>query len=160
VENAGPDGGAAPSPTTSRSAGPIPIPHGDLVGCVAHLTNDLASWSVITGAEKGAIQSCAAQAEAPRAMAGYVKDGLSLTPNLAQTGTAFLRIDRDAAYRDDQITFAQPRFFALATRKQLLSSRRRLLDRWTGGLLDLAVCRHQRGLVSGDSLSGFLYPHQ
>ncbi len=39
--------------------------HGDFVSCVAHLTNDLKKAGVITGQEKGAIQSCAAQADIP-----------------------------------------------------------------------------------------------
>jgi len=39
--------------------------HGQFVSCVAHLTNDLKKAGVITGQEKGAIQSCAAQANLP-----------------------------------------------------------------------------------------------
>ena len=39
--------------------------HGSFVSCVAHLTNDLKKARIITGAEKGAIQSCAAQASIP-----------------------------------------------------------------------------------------------
>jgi hypothetical protein len=39
--------------------------HGDFVNCVAHLLNDLKNSGVITGQQKGAIQSCAAQADIP-----------------------------------------------------------------------------------------------
>lgn len=39
--------------------------HGQFVSCVAHLTNDLKRAGVITGQQKGAIQSCAAQANIP-----------------------------------------------------------------------------------------------
>ncbi|HEV8578806.1 MAG TPA: PA domain-containing protein [Thermoanaerobaculia bacterium] len=39
--------------------------HGGFVSCVAHLTNDLKKAGVITGAQKGAIQSCAGQASIP-----------------------------------------------------------------------------------------------
>ncbi|MBI3247763.1 MAG: hypothetical protein HYZ50_14765 [Deltaproteobacteria bacterium] len=39
--------------------------HGRFVSCVAHLTNGLKKAGVITGQEKGAIQSCAAQANLP-----------------------------------------------------------------------------------------------
>ena len=39
--------------------------HGDFVSCVAALTNSLKKAGVITGAQKGLIQSCAAQAEIP-----------------------------------------------------------------------------------------------
>ncbi|MDH3602705.1 MAG: thrombospondin type 3 repeat-containing protein, partial [Candidatus Tectomicrobia bacterium] len=39
--------------------------HGQFVSCVAHLTNDLKKAGIITGQEKGAIQSCAAQANIP-----------------------------------------------------------------------------------------------
>jgi len=39
--------------------------HGEFVSCVAKLTNDLKKDGVITGKEKGAIQSCAAQADIP-----------------------------------------------------------------------------------------------
>lgn len=39
--------------------------HGDFVSCVAHLTNDWIAAGLITGKEKGAIQSCAAQANIP-----------------------------------------------------------------------------------------------
>jgi hypothetical protein len=39
--------------------------HGGFVNCVAHLTNDLNQDGIITGQEKGAIQSCAAQADIP-----------------------------------------------------------------------------------------------
>jgi hypothetical protein len=39
--------------------------HGEFVSCVAHLTNDLKKEGAITGKEKGAIQSCAAQADIP-----------------------------------------------------------------------------------------------
>jgi len=39
--------------------------HGGFVSCVAHLTNSLKKAGVITGAEKGLIQSCAAQADIP-----------------------------------------------------------------------------------------------
>lgn len=40
--------------------------HGKFVSCVAHLTNELKKDGVITGKEKGAIQSCAAQANLPQ----------------------------------------------------------------------------------------------
>lgn len=39
--------------------------HGKYVSCTSHLTNDLKKGGVITGAEKGAITSCAAQADIP-----------------------------------------------------------------------------------------------
>lgn len=39
--------------------------HGKYVSCVAQLTNDLKKAGIITGAEKGAITSCAAQANLP-----------------------------------------------------------------------------------------------
>ena len=39
--------------------------HGKFVSCVADLTNRLRSEGIITGKEKGAIQSCAAQANIP-----------------------------------------------------------------------------------------------
>ena len=39
--------------------------HGKFVSCVAHLTNDLKKAGIISGEEKGAIQSCAAQANIP-----------------------------------------------------------------------------------------------
>lgn len=39
--------------------------HGQFVRCVSHLTNDLKKAGVITGAEKGAIMSCAGQADIP-----------------------------------------------------------------------------------------------
>lgn len=39
--------------------------HGDFVSCVAHLTNSLKEAGILTGKEKGAIQSCAAQADIP-----------------------------------------------------------------------------------------------
>ena len=39
--------------------------HGQFVSCVAELTNSLKRDGVITGLEKGAIQSCAAQADIP-----------------------------------------------------------------------------------------------
>jgi hypothetical protein len=39
--------------------------HGGFVSCVAHLTNDLKKDGVISGAQKGAIQSCAGQASIP-----------------------------------------------------------------------------------------------
>ena len=39
--------------------------HGHFVSCVAHLTQVLKKAGVISGAEKGAIQSCAAQAQIP-----------------------------------------------------------------------------------------------
>ena len=41
------------------------IDHGDFVSCVAHLTNDWKAAGLITGREKGAIQSCAAQSNIP-----------------------------------------------------------------------------------------------
>ena len=39
--------------------------HGGFVSCVSHLTNDLKEAGTITGQQKGAIQSCAAQAKNP-----------------------------------------------------------------------------------------------
>lgn len=39
--------------------------HGEFVSCVAHLTNNLKRAGTITGQQKGAIQSCAAQADIP-----------------------------------------------------------------------------------------------
>ena len=39
--------------------------HGNFVSCVSKLTNDLKKSGIITGQEKGAIQSCAAQANIP-----------------------------------------------------------------------------------------------
>ena len=39
--------------------------HGGFVSCVAHLTSDLKKAGVITGKEKGAIQSCTGQADIP-----------------------------------------------------------------------------------------------
>jgi concanavalin A-like lectin/glucanase superfamily protein len=39
--------------------------HGQFVSCVAHVTNDLKKAGTITGLQKGAIQSCAAQAAMP-----------------------------------------------------------------------------------------------
>ena len=39
--------------------------HGGFVSCVAHLTNDLRNAGIITGAQKGAIQRCAAHADIP-----------------------------------------------------------------------------------------------
>ena len=39
--------------------------HGDFVSCVAKVTNALKKAGVITGAQKGLIQSCAAQADIP-----------------------------------------------------------------------------------------------
>jgi hypothetical protein len=39
--------------------------HGSFVSCVADLTNELKTAGVITGQQKGAIQSCAAQADIP-----------------------------------------------------------------------------------------------
>jgi hypothetical protein len=39
--------------------------HGQFVSCVSHLTNDLKKAGTITGQQKGAIQSCAAQAHIP-----------------------------------------------------------------------------------------------
>ena len=39
--------------------------HGKFVSCVAHYTNDLKKNGTITGAQKGAIQSCAGQADIP-----------------------------------------------------------------------------------------------
>jgi hypothetical protein len=39
--------------------------HGKFVSCVAKLTNELKKVGIITGKEKGAIQSCAAQADIP-----------------------------------------------------------------------------------------------
>ena len=39
--------------------------HGHFVSCVSHLTNNLKNAGTITGPQKGAIQSCAAQANIP-----------------------------------------------------------------------------------------------
>ena len=39
--------------------------HGQFVSCVSHVTNDLKKAGTITGQQKGAIQSCAAQAHIP-----------------------------------------------------------------------------------------------
>ncbi len=39
--------------------------HGQFVSCVSHMLNDLKKKGIITGAQKGAIQSCAAQADIP-----------------------------------------------------------------------------------------------
>lgn len=39
--------------------------HGGYVSCIAHLTNQLVSSSIITGAQKGSIQSCAARSNIP-----------------------------------------------------------------------------------------------
>jgi hypothetical protein len=39
--------------------------HGNFVSCVAHLTNDLKKDGLISGSDKGAIQSCAAQSSIP-----------------------------------------------------------------------------------------------
>jgi hypothetical protein len=39
--------------------------HGQFVSCIAHLTNALKKAGTITGQQKGAIQSCAAQADIP-----------------------------------------------------------------------------------------------
>ena len=39
--------------------------HGKFVSCVSHLTNDLKKAGIITGAQKGAIQSCAGGANIP-----------------------------------------------------------------------------------------------
>jgi hypothetical protein len=39
--------------------------HGSFVSCVAHLTNDLKKAGVISGSQKGAIQSCAGGANIP-----------------------------------------------------------------------------------------------
>ena len=39
--------------------------HGEFVSCVAHLTNALKQEKIITGKEKGKIQSCAANADIP-----------------------------------------------------------------------------------------------
>jgi YVTN family beta-propeller protein len=39
--------------------------HGQYVSCVAQVTNDLKGADIITGKDKGAIQSCAAQADIP-----------------------------------------------------------------------------------------------
>jgi hypothetical protein len=39
--------------------------HGEFVSCVAHLTDDLRNAGIITGRQKGAIQSCAGQADIP-----------------------------------------------------------------------------------------------
>jgi hypothetical protein len=39
--------------------------HGAFVSCVAHLTNDLKGAGVISGSQKGSIQSCAGGAHIP-----------------------------------------------------------------------------------------------
>jgi len=39
--------------------------HGEFVSCVSHLTNDMKKDGIITGKEKGSIQSCAAKANIP-----------------------------------------------------------------------------------------------
>ena len=39
--------------------------HGQFVSCVSHLTDDLKQAGTITGQQKGAIQSCAGQADIP-----------------------------------------------------------------------------------------------
>lgn len=39
--------------------------HGKFVSCVSHLTSDLKKVGIITGRQKAAIQSCAAQANIP-----------------------------------------------------------------------------------------------
>jgi hypothetical protein len=39
--------------------------HGQFASCVSHVTNDLKKAGTITGQQKGAIQSCAAQADIP-----------------------------------------------------------------------------------------------
>ena len=39
--------------------------HGEFVSCVVQLTNDLEQQGIISGQEKGPIQSCAAQADIP-----------------------------------------------------------------------------------------------
>lgn len=39
--------------------------HGQFVSCVSHVSNDLKNARTITGQQKGAIQSCAAQADIP-----------------------------------------------------------------------------------------------
>jgi len=39
--------------------------HGQFVSCVSHVTNELKKAGTITGQEKGAIESCAAQANIP-----------------------------------------------------------------------------------------------
>ncbi len=39
--------------------------HGQFVSCVAHLTNVLKQEGIISRQEKGAIQSCAAEADIP-----------------------------------------------------------------------------------------------
>jgi hypothetical protein len=39
--------------------------HGQFVSCVAHVTNELKVTGTISGQQKGAIQSCAAQAHIP-----------------------------------------------------------------------------------------------
>ena len=39
--------------------------HGQFVSCVAHVANDARKDGLITGAEKGAVQQCAAQARVP-----------------------------------------------------------------------------------------------
>ena len=55
--------------------------HGGFVSCVAHLTNDLKKSGVISGSDKGAIQSCAGHAShvtqvpsAPRDLQGRRHD--------------------------------------------------------------------------------------
>ncbi|MCH8343510.1 MAG: FG-GAP repeat protein [Planctomycetes bacterium] len=44
--------------------------HGAFVSCVAHLTNEWSRAGLITGQEKGAIRSCAAQADIPSGATG------------------------------------------------------------------------------------------
>jgi hypothetical protein len=39
--------------------------HGDFTSCVAHFTNGLKGGGILSGADNGAIQSCAAQASIP-----------------------------------------------------------------------------------------------
>jgi hypothetical protein len=42
-----------------------PSNHGQFVSCVSHLTNHLKKAGAISGQQKGAIQSCSAQAKIP-----------------------------------------------------------------------------------------------
>ena len=67
--------------------------HGQFVSCVAHLTNELVSEGVITGAEKGEIMSCAAQSSIPEGFppnpfgAGLLKNGEDTACPVTVNGT-------------------------------------------------------------------------
>jgi hypothetical protein len=58
------DDGCTMADLTAQCADHAPN-HGSFVRCVAHLTNDWKWDALITGKEKGRIQSCAAQADIP-----------------------------------------------------------------------------------------------